>query len=374
MQKINLIQVLPSFNSGGVEQGTLDLANYLASLNIKSYITSNGGEMQKYLNKKFVNHIKLPVHSKNFFLMPFIARKLNKIIRNEKINILHIRSRAPAWLLPYLDKKNIKTVSTFHNVYGQENLLKKFYNKQLGNVDKVIAISEYVKKEIVKSYNIEESKIKVINRGIDTKFFDANINDEEKFISFLKKNNIDANKNIVLFPGRLTSWKGQIEFLNIVQQFKDYPIVFYFVGDNKNQSYSKKFLNEIKRKDLSKCCRILNHLNHNDLKNMYACCNLVISAPLKPEGFGRTVSEALAMKKIVLAYNFGGVKNQLEKLDSLYKVNPHDYNDLKDKIHNVLKLENNTVNNMGEVARKHIIENFSKEIMLKSYNNFYLEL
>lgn len=374
MQKFNLMQVLPSFNSGGVEQGTLDVANYLASLNIKNHITSNGGKMLSYLNKQNINHHQLPVHSKNFLTKPFIARKLNRLIKNEKINILHIRSRSPAWLLPYIDKKNIKTVSTFHNIYGNENIIKNLYNKQLGRVDNIIAISDYVKEEIIKNYNFLPNKIKVINRGIDVNIFNKKTIKENEFITFLKKYSIDATKKIILFPGRLTNWKGQIEFLQIVESFKDKEIMFYFVGDDKNKSYLNKFIKEINKKFLNTNCRILGHLNHKDLQNMYQCSDIIVSAPLKPEGFGRTVAEALSMEKIILAYNFGGVANQLKLLDPLYKIKPLDIEDLINKINIVLELDINIINKMGEKARQHIIGNFSKEIMFKSYFNIYSEL
>ena len=374
MDNFNLMQVLPTFNSGGVEKGTLDLSNYLASVGMHNHIASNGGPMLTYLNKKYVKHYTLPVHSKNFFLKPFVALKLNKIIRKQKINILHIRSRAPAWLLPYISKKNIKTVSTFHNVYGNENFVKSFYNKQLSKVDKVVAISNFVKKEIIKNYKINSDKITVVNRGIDTNIFNANTIEQNQLISFLKKFNIDTKKKIILFPGRLTNWKGQIDFLKIVSAFKDQSIIFYFVGDDKNKSYLKKLLNEINNNNLNENCRVLGHLQDNDLKMLYYFASLVVSAPLKPEGFGRIVSETLSMKKIILSYNFGGAQNQLEGLDSLYKIEPYNVEELINRINTVLNLDINTINKMGEVAREYVVNNFSKEIMLKSYMNFYLEL
>ena len=107
---------------------------------------------------------------------------------------------------------------------------------------------------------------------------------------------------------------------------------------------------------------------------MYQCSDIIISAPLQPEGFGRTVTEALSMEKIVLAYNFGGVGNQLKLLDPLYKIQPLDIEDLINKINIVLELDINIINKMGEKARQHIIDNFSKEIMLKAYFNIYSEL
>ena len=107
---------------------------------------------------------------------------------------------------------------------------------------------------------------------------------------------------------------------------------------------------------------------------MYWCSDLVISAPLKPEGFGRIIGETLSMKKIILAYNFGGVKNQLNNLDSLYKIKPLDFNDMKNKINLVLKLKESEIHAMGIIARQHIINFFSNNHMLSSYNNFYQEI
>ena len=374
MKIFNLIQILPSLRSGGVEEGTVDLSNYLASLKIKNYIISNGGELLSYLNKKYVEHNILPIHSKNFLKIPFVARKVNMILKKSEIDILHFRSRFPAWMLPFLSKKNIKIISTFHNVYGHENIIKRIYNKQLANVDKIIAISNYVKDEIIQNYKIHPDKIKVINRGVDVDFFKNEITDQDLFINFLKKNNIEANKKIILFPGRLTRWKGQIEFLNVVNSLKNENIIFYFVGDDKNTSYQQKFIKEINAKKLNNMCRVLGHFNKKELKMMYKCANVVISAPLKPEGFGRIISESLSMKKIVLAYNYGGAHDQLEHLDNLYKVNPGDLSELKNKIINVLELDQISIDNLGNIGRDHILKNFSKNKMLESYFNFYQEL
>jgi len=374
MKKLKLMQILPSMRSGGVEQGTLDVANYLASLEIKNYICSNGGQMLSYLNKKNVTHINLPVHSKNFFMMPFVAKKINSILKKRGINILHFRSRAPSWLLPFLNNINLKTVSTFHNVYGNQNVFKRVYNSQLGKVDKIVAISNYVKYAIINNYNLNEEKITVINRGIDTDYFDSGVKKEENLIRFIKKFNIDLEKKIILYPGRLTAWKGQIEFLNIIEYFKGESVMFYFVGDDKNKSYLESFNKKINNKNLNIECRILGHLNKEELKIMYLCSNLVISAPLKPEGFGRVISESLSMKKIILAYNIGGAKDQLSSLDEIYKIENQDNNEMISKIKTVLNFDENHILNLGNIARNHVINNFSKKNMLSSYLNLYQEL
>ena len=374
MKNFKLMQVLPSLQSGGVEQGTIDVANHLAYKQISSSITSNKGQMISLLNKKYIQHNILNVDSKNIFKLPLIASKLDKLIAKQKINILHIRSRGPAWLLPFLDTKKIKTVSTFHNVYGNQNLFKNIYNKQLSKVDGIVAISNYVKNEIVKNYKINPNKIRVINRGIDEDFYNRKNIKDINLSSFLKVYNINTNKKIILYPGRITGWKGQIEFLDVVEFFKNEEVIFYFIGDKKNQSYTNKFLNLIKTRQLNNNCRVLGHFNKDDLRLMYSCADIVISAPLKPEGFGRIISESLSMEKIILAYNFGGAQDQLNLLDDLYKIKPYDLKEMSKKINIILNFKKDIFNDLRINSRKYVIDNFSVYNMQKSYLNFYLEL
>ena len=371
MKNFNLLQIVPSLESGGVEQGTIDVANFLGEKDLGSFIVSNGGNMLTLLNNKKTKHIKLPVHSKNILAMPFIARKLNQTIKDNKINIVHVRSRAPAWFLQFIPDKKFKTVSTFHNIYGSSNFFKKTYNKALSKVDYIVAISEFVRSKIIDTYKINKNKITVINRGVDTKFLDPENIDVSKFANFLSEFNITSEKKIILYPGRLTEWKGQINFLKIIKFYKDDQIICYFVGDDKNKSYASKLINEINKKGISQNCKVLGLLSKENLKMMYKIADIVISAPLIPEGFGRTISESLAMKKIILSYDYGGAKDQLAGLNTIYKVSPNNNSELKNKIDKVLTLSNDYKNDLGSISRQHVINNFSKEKMLEGYLSFY---
>ena len=371
MKNFNLLQIIPSLDSGGVEQGTIDVANFIGEKDLGSSIVSNGGNMLTLLNRRKTSHFKLPVHSKNIFIMPFIVNKLSKIISDKHINIVHVRSRFPAWHLQFIRNKKFKTVSTFHNVYGSQNVFKKIYNKALSRVDYIVAISDFVKSKIINTYKINENKITVINRGVDTKFFDPIIDNENNFINFLNKYGLSDKKKIILYPGRLTKWKGQINFLKIMESYKNDQIICYFVGDDKNKSYASKLISEINKRNLQQNCKITGHLSKDDLKMMYKCADIVISAPLEPEGFGRTVSESLAMKKIVLCYDYGGARDQLNGLDEIYKVSLHDQTEMKNKIDKIIKLSNPYKDNLGSISRRHVIKNFSKEKMLEGYLNFY---
>jgi glycosyltransferase involved in cell wall biosynthesis len=142
----------------------------------------------------------------------------------------------------------------------------------------------------------------------DTDLFNPKISDEKNFPSFFSKYNLPNDKKIILYPGRLTKWKGQIEFINILKSLNLDSFICYFIGDDKNKSYKLKLEKEIYKTNLNANCKILGHLSKNDLRLMYKSADIVISAPLQPEGFGRTISEVLAMQKIILCYNLGGSK------------------------------------------------------------------
>ena len=370
MSSIKIAQLLPSLETGGVERGVVDLSNHLSSKNITNHIISSGGKMENDLDYNFAVHHKLPINSKNFLLFPNISRNINAILTANKINILHIRSRGPAWMVNLIRHKTYKTVSTFHNVYSGNSFIKKFYNKGLANMDYIVANSNYVKEKIIEKYDLQRNDIKVIPRGIDTNFFNININNND--INILKqKINFNKNKKIIFFPGRITSWKGQKEFLNVILKFKNDNYLFYFAGDATNKNYFRSFKKEIEVKGLTKICKILENLNSNEFKSLLNLSYLVLSVPIIPEGFGRIVSEALSMNKIVLGFDYGGVKDQLNGLNSFFKIKPLDYDEIYLKIRKLEKYSKEEIINLTKNLRQHVKDNFSLKNMLENYEHLY---
>tara|TARA_B100000989_G_scaffold176515_1_gene132518 strand:+ start:1670 stop:2794 length:1125 start_codon:yes stop_codon:yes gene_type:complete len=370
MSSIKIAQLLPSLETGGVERGVVDLSNHLSNKNITNHIISSGGKMENDLDYNFAIHHKLPINSKNFLLFPNISRDINAILTKNKINILHIRSRGPAWMVNLIRNKTYKTVSTFHNVYSGNNFIKKFYNKGLANMDHIVANSNYVKEKIIEKYDLQRKDIKVIPRGIDTNFFNVNINNND--INILKqKINFNKNKKIIFFPGRITSWKGQKEFLNVILRFKNDNYLFFFAGDATSKNYFISFKKEIEVKGLTKICKILENLNSNEFRSLLNLSYLVLSVPIIPEGFGRIVSEALSMNKIVLGFDYGGVKDQLNGLNSFFKIRPLDYDEIYLKIRILEKYSKEEIINLTKNLRQHVKDNFSLKNMLENYEHFY---
>jgi len=370
MSSFNLVQIVPSLDSGGVERGTVDVANFLAQKQIKNFIITSGGKMIKELDDNFVHVHQLPVSSKNFFSYPSIARKIYKFIQANNINLVHVRSRGPAWMINFMSKNNIKTISTFHNVYGGNSFIKKMYNKGLSKMDHLIAISDYVKETVIQKYNITNKNISVINRGIDTEYFNQPINNTYKE-DFINRHQIDKSKKIILFPARLTRWKGQLEFVDVIRKISTESILVLFAGDTKNDSYAKQLREKINKSNLNDTFKILGSINQEEMRLLFDIADLSVSLPLRAEGFGRTISESLYSGTPVIAFNYGGAKNQLEHLSDFFKLTPQDYGSLPNKIDLLLNLSNNQKVKIFQNVKTVIENNFSKENMVNQYLEFY---
>ncbi len=370
MSSFNLVQIVPSLDSGGVERGTVDVANFLAQKKIKNFIITSGGQMIKELDVNFVHVHQLPVSSKNFFLYPLIANKIKKFIQANNINLVHVRSRGPAWMINLMSKDNIKTISTFHNVYGGNSFFKKMYNNGLSKMDYIIGISDYIKESVIQKYNINNKNISVINRGIDTEYFNEPINNALKE-DFINRHQIDKLKKIILFPARLTRWKGQLEFVDVIENIATENIFILFAGDTKNESYTKQLREKITKKKLNNTCKILGSVNQDEMRILYGIANLSVSLPLRAEGFGRTISESLYSGTPVIAFNYGGAKNQLEYLSDFFKSTPQDYDSLPDKIDLLLNLSEDQKIKILQDVKTVIGKNFSKKHMVNQYLEFY---
>ena len=370
MSSFNLVQIVPSLDSGGVERGTVDVANFLAQKQIKNFIITSGGKMIKELDDNLVHVHQLPVSSKNFFSYPSIGSKINKFIKANNINLVHVRSRGPAWMINLMSKNNIKTISTFHNVYGGNSFIKKMYNKGLSKMDYLIAISEYVKETVIQKYNITNKNISVINRGIDTEYFNQPINNTYKE-DFINRHQIDKSKKIILFPARLTRWKGQLEFVDVIKKITSESILVLFAGDTKNESYTKQLREKINKSNLNDTFKILGSVNQEEMRLLFEIADLSVSLPLRAEGFGRTISESLYCGTPVIAFNYGGAKSQLEHLNDFFKSTPQDYNSLPNKIDLLLNLSEEQKIKILQNVKTVIEKNFSRENMVNQYLKFY---
>ncbi len=378
---IKVLQVIPKLGFGGAETGCYDIAHYLPENNCKSFIVTSGGELTKFIDKKKVKLIKLPVQSKNPLLMFFNTIILIGIIIFFDISIVHARSRAPAWSCLFATKlTGRKFVTTFHGTYNFSGKLKKFYNSVMVRSDLIIAGSNFIFSHIKKNYSEFmklNKKFLVIFRGINVDYFDPSSKLESEENKLLKTWEIDKEKKIVLMPGRLTSWKGQelfIEAINLAKIELGYEAFHVVIlgNDQGRDLYKKKLIRLIEQYRLSKQIKFVDHCN--DMALAYKVSDIVVSASIEPEAFGRVAVEAQSMEKLIIASNIGGSNETVinEKTGFLFKSG--DAHSLSKKIIQAITMDETSLKLMGKEGRKNIIKKFNVEKMCFSTYSEYKRL
>jgi len=376
--KLKVLQVIPRLGYGGAETGCYDLAHYLHEQDCKSYIVTSGGELIKYIDKKKVKLIKLPVQSKNPLLILINSIALTLLILFLNISIVHARSRAPAWSC-YLATKitRRKFVTTFHGTYNFKNSIKKFYNSIMVKSDVLIAGSNFIFSHISENYQKflnSKKKFLVIFRGINTEYFDSDTI-KKKDIDKLKATwKIEDNKKIILLPGRLTAWKGQEMFIEAINLFKqsnpELDFIAVILGDDQGRTvFRKKLERLVEQFNLTQNIKFVD--NCNVMPVAYYISDVIVSSSIEPEAFGRVSVEAQAMKKPIIASNIGGSKETVidNKTGLLFESgNPKS---LCDKLNEIIKLDTLTLDLMGREGRKNVINRFNIEKMcLNTYSEY----
>ena len=378
---LKVLQVIPKLGYGGAETGCFDIAHYLPENNCKSFIVTSGGDLLKFVDRKKVKVFRLPVQSKNPLLIFINAIILIGIILLNNISIVHARSRAPAWSCFIATKlTGRKFVTTFHGTYNFKSNIKKFYNSVMVRSDLIIAGSNFIFSHIKQNYSKylnDKKKLMVIFRGINVDYFDPTTKLESDEKKLLKKWDIEKDKIIILLPGRLTSWKGQevfIEAINLVNIELGYE-AFYSVilgSDQGRELYKKKLIRLSEQYRLSKQIRFIDHCK--DMALAYKVSDVIVSASIEPEAFGRVAVEAQSMEKIIIASNIGGSNETIidEKTGFLYEAG--NAKALSQKILRILNSGETVLKSIGIEGRKNIIKKFNVEKMCFSTYSEYKRL
>ena len=360
---MRIVQLLPELNEGGVERGVVELNREYVKQEIESYVISNGGKLDNQINLDGGKHIKFDVCSKNIFTAFSRVSKLKKILKELKPDIIHVRSRVPAWLIYFVNKSlNIKVVSTVHgfNSVG-------YYSSIMQKSDAVICVSNSIKEYIQKHYQTSENKITVIPRGIDLDLFNSNNISNDFIDSFKKENNLE-NKFIISSVGRVTQLKDYETFIKAISLVKkEIPnVVALIVGGVRSDK--QEYLNSLKK--------LVNELNLEDniiftgsqskISEIYALSNVVVSSSKKPESFGRAVAESIAMNTPVIATNHGGVKDIIIENENGFFFEVGNADELANKILKSKNLEFDGYN--------YISSNFSLGNMLEKTLEVYKRL
>jgi glycosyltransferase involved in cell wall biosynthesis len=317
-----VLQVLPRLVTGGVERGTVEVAAALVAAGWKAVVASAGGPMVREVERAGALHVELPLDSKNPLVMRRNIGRLVTLIRRAQIDIVHARSRAPAWSArAAVQRTGRHFVTTFHNVYGTGSWLKRRYNAVMAEGERVIAISRFVGEHVAERYHVPPERLRIIERGVDLARFDPERVGAERVIHLARQWRLPDGLPIVMLPGRLTRWKGQLVLLAAMAQVERRQLRCVLVGAGTGR-YRREIDRAIKTRGLGDIVHVVEDCR--DMPAAYMLADVVVSASTRPEGFGRVIAEAQAMGRPVIATDHGGAREILRDEETGWLVPPGD--------------------------------------------------
>jgi glycosyltransferase involved in cell wall biosynthesis len=369
-----VMQVLPELLTGGVERGAIDVAGAIVKSGGRALVVSAGGPMTYELKRLGAEHFELPVASKNPFIMWKNIKRLANLALDQKVDIIHARSRAPAWSAWYAARQTNKHfVTTFHGTYSHTNWFKRWYNNIMTKGERVIAISDFISAHIRKTYGVPVANIRVIPRGIDINKFDTNKVSQERRIKLANEWRLPDDMPIIILPGRITRWKGQTVFVDAIKKLGRKDIMCLIVGsDQGRKRYRRELEERIANNDLQDIIHLVDHCK--DMAAAYMLTDIVVSASTEPEAFGRVIVEAQSLGRPVIGTNHGGTKETIVEGKTGLLVEPNDPDSLAKAITEILNLTEEQREKFSQTAISRIRKHYSKELMCSRTLDIYDEL
>ncbi len=370
-----VLQVVPAMGaSGGVERGTVEIASAITEAGGRAIVASSGGLLVHDLKRVKAEHVEMPLASKNPFVIHANIARLARLIETEDVDIVHARSRAPAWSAYFAAKRAGRHfVTTFHGTYSRGNWFKRRYNSVMTRSERVIAISAFIAGHIRRFYGVPSSLIRIIHRGVDLNRFDPSKVSAERVVKLAGQWRLADGMPVVMLPGRLTRWKGQTLFIEAIASLARDDIRCLLVGSDQGRSgYRGELENLVAKHELGGVIRIVDHCD--DMPAAFMLSDVVVSASTDPEAFGRVVAEAQAMGRPVVAPDHGGARETIIEGETGWLVRPSSVDDLADAISHGLELKALARKILSAKAIANVRENFSKTAMCAKTIDVYREV
>ncbi len=370
-----VLQVLPALGAaGGVERGTVEVVEAIVRAGGRALVASAGGVLVRDVERAGGRHVALPLDSKNPFVIRANAAHLVRLIEAENVDIVHARSRAPAWSAWAAARRAKRHfVTTFHGTYGAGNWFKRRYNQVMTQGERVIAISSFIAGHIRQIYGVPFEKIRIIHRGVDPLRFDPKMVTTERVVKLATAWRLTDGLPVVMLPARLTRWKGQTVFLDAIARLGRRDIRAVLVGDAQGrEGYRAELEAKIEKLGLSSVARIVGHCN--DMPAAYMLADVVVSASTDPEAFGRVIIEAQAMGRPVVATDHGGAKESVVPGETGWLAPPGDAGALAQAIGHALALDEGARRDLSARTIARIGRDFSKQTMCDKTLDVYREV
>jgi glycosyltransferase involved in cell wall biosynthesis len=369
-----VMQVLPALVTGGVERGSVDVAIALREAGWRAIVVSSGGPMVRELERGGAEHVEMPVHSKNPFVMRANTDRLAALIGEYEVDIVHARSRAPAWCARNAARRGgARFVTTFHATYNLGLPLKRLYNSVMADGERVIAISHYIARHAMQTYRTDPDRIRVIHRGIDIEKFDPARIGAERLIKLSADWRLRDGAPVIMLPGRLTRWKGQHVLIEAIARLRRDDIHCLLVGGEKSRGgYRRSLEARIKKHDLGGVVHLVGECN--DMPAALMLADVVVSASTDPEGFGRVIVEGQAMGRPVIAADHGASRELIIKNETGWLTKPGDPDSLRAALETAIALDPPAREALAAQAIERAREHFSKQAMCRATLDVYREV
>jgi glycosyltransferase involved in cell wall biosynthesis len=370
-----VLQILPSLETGGVERGTVEIVQALRAAGWNPLVASSGGVMVREVERNGGTHIEMPVDSKNPLVMARNISRIAKLIRRHNIDIVHVRSRAPAWsALRATRRTNIPFVTTFHGNYGAKSSLKRWYNSVMARGDRVIAISEFIGEQVRNRYGADPAKIRIIPRGVDTGLFDPAAVSAQRVIQLAEQWRLPDDARVVMLPGRLTRWKGHRVLIEAIARLEDRTGLRCILvgGDQGRAAYVRELENEISRRNLQNIVQLAGDCR--DMAAAFMLADVVVSTSIEAEAFGRVIVEAQAMGRPVIATDHGAARETVAQRETGWLVPPGDAGALAVALREALSLDGPTREALANRVINNVRADYTKELMCARTLVVYEEL
>lgn len=370
-----VLQILPELRSGGVERGTVEITRALVEAGWRALVVSAGGELVTRVKQAGGEHITLPVNTKNPLKIMSNTGSLAALIREHKVDIVHARSRAPAWSAWQAARDTrCHFMTTFHGIYGLQNSLKQKYNSIMVRGERVICVSHFVAQHILSNYDVDPAKLVVIHRGVDLEAFAPDKAMPQRMAELMKAWHLaDDGQPVILVPGRITRWKGQDICLKALAKLPHRNFQCILVGPEEgHEAYAKELRKLITALGLEGKVRMVGNTPY--MTEAYKLASIVVAPSVEPEAFGRVPAEAQAMGRPVIATRHGGACETVIDKETGLLVEPGNVEALNEAIGSALSLPDDLRSQVEQQAIWNIREHFSSRVMCDKTLGVYQEL
>ena len=369
-----VLQVLPALESGGVERGTLEIASAIQEAGGRALVASAGGRMAAMLARSGAEHIILPLARRDPLSVWRNAAALEDVIARERVEIVHARSRAPAWAAWLAARRTgARFVTTYHGAYNENVPFKRQYNAIMARGRLVIAISGFIAELIQQRHGVPPARIRMIPRGVDTAIFDPARVNGDRVPRLARAWRLEDGQTTIVLPGRLTRWKGQGVLIQALARMQNREAVVVLVGDDQGRSrYAGELVALARRLNVEHRVRIVG--NCDDMPAALKLSDVVVNASTDPEAFGRVVIEAQAMARPVVATDHGGAVETVIHGVTGWRVRPGDAAELAIRLDAVLAQGAEARMEMGTQARAMVQDRFTVRAMQDATLDVYREV